>query len=170
MCLMFDSNNIEHEVNGVNVVAPGDDSRSPFYVYRRGAYFDGTDDYLVLQNLIPYHSHTVWTWIRTESDGVIYSLDYQDYTELGSDDWLSFFISSGLISVKYSHGSDVKFEATSSTQVVDSDWHIVSWCMSYVDQATSVGVSIDNVQESTETYENTLFYLVDSLYSSHLAA
>jgi hypothetical protein len=53
-------------IGGETVEAEDDD---PLPIYKRGAWFDGVDDFIKISGLVVSIEHTIELWIRTETEG-----------------------------------------------------------------------------------------------------
>ena len=65
-CATFETKTIEADSNdyGVSVSVGNGESNDPIPIYRRGLYFDGDGDYLVVGALIVHIDFTITAWVR----------------------------------------------------------------------------------------------------------
>jgi hypothetical protein len=86
---------------------------------------------------------------------------------------LNLTIEGGKPNIRYSHGTDPKFELTSDTTVSDNDWHLLGFSVDYSSESeqTTVAITVDGGNEKSLTTDpGIIFYQDGQNFVSYVGA
>lgn len=97
----------------------------PSPIWRRGVWFDGSNDYQTVLGMVLNHSFTLRTWIKVYSAGTIFSINRTSPT--GGNNKADYFIFSvGLNFVSLTFNGEFKSDTTidaTNTKDLSDNWH-----------------------------------------------
>ena len=158
-CLEFNDRSLNWAPNAFGgTSADSIDSADPVPIYLRGLWFDGVDDFLTLTDVIIHHTSTILLWIRPAAPGVLFSINSNNISQVGSEYFIILITSELALSNTYLNPDGATSPVVTETAegiVALNDWQLVFHTNLWEkdDNQSTIAISRNNQTSATVSYD-----------------